>query len=106
MREKVLLGGAALVVEAHHPVRVHGQVGDDEADFWEQLARTPFCLGGDTAGLVPGCGLILEVVIEALDLGWRGAAEGAGQLMRDPRTQDGIGGRPDGVEIARFLQLL
>ncbi len=30
----VLLGGAALVVEPHHPVRVHGQIGNDEADLW------------------------------------------------------------------------
>jgi len=35
MRRKVLLGGAALVVEAHHSVGLHGQVGDDEADLWE-----------------------------------------------------------------------
>jgi hypothetical protein len=53
MRERVLFGGAALVVEAHHPVRVHRHIGDDEAHFWEQLARMPFDLGGDTAGLVP-----------------------------------------------------
>ena len=33
----VLLGGAALVVEAHHPVRVHRHIGDDKADLWEQL---------------------------------------------------------------------
>jgi len=26
--------------------------------------------------------------------------------MRDPRTRDGVGGQPDGVEIARFLQPL
>lgn len=42
----VLLGGAApLVVEPHHPVRLHRQVGDDEADTREQFARMPFDLG-------------------------------------------------------------
>jgi hypothetical protein len=61
--EKVLLGGAALVVEPHHhPVRLHRQVGDDEADTREQLARMPFDLGNHTARLVPGRGLILEVL--------------------------------------------
>ena len=55
----VLLGGAALIIEPHHPIRLHGQVGDDEADLWKQLARVPFDLGDHTARLVPGCGLIL-----------------------------------------------
>lgn len=41
----VRLGGAALVVVPHDPVGVLGHVGDDEADFWEQLARMPFNLG-------------------------------------------------------------
>jgi hypothetical protein len=27
----MLLGGAALVIEPHHPLGLHGQVGDDEA---------------------------------------------------------------------------
>jgi hypothetical protein len=27
----MLLGGAALIVETHHTIRFHGQVGDDEA---------------------------------------------------------------------------
>ncbi|MCK9991773.1 MAG: hypothetical protein Dbin4_00293 [Alphaproteobacteria bacterium] len=31
----VLLGRAALIVEQHHPIRLHGQVGDDEANLWE-----------------------------------------------------------------------
>lgn len=67
----VLLGGAALVVEAHHPVWFHRQVDDDEADFGEQVARVPFDLGDRPARLVPGCRLILEVFVEALDLGLR-----------------------------------
>lgn len=44
---------AALVVEQDHPVPLHGQIGDDEADLWEQLARMPFDLGNDTVRLVP-----------------------------------------------------
>jgi hypothetical protein len=31
----MLLGGAALIVEPHHPIRFHRQVCDDEADLWE-----------------------------------------------------------------------
>jgi len=53
MSEKVLFGGAALVVEAHHLVWLHGQVGDDEAEPWEKLAQMPFDLGDYTAGIVP-----------------------------------------------------
>ena len=68
MREKVLFSGAALVVEAHHPIWLHRQVGNDEADKGKQLSRVPFDLGDDTAGLVPGYGLILELFIEPLDL--------------------------------------
>ena len=59
----------ALVVDAHDPVRVHGHVGDAEADTRKQLARMPFDLGDHTARFVPGCRLILEVLVEALDLG-------------------------------------
>lgn len=65
----LLLGRAALIVEPHHPTRLHGQVGDGEADHRKQLARVPFDLGDNTARLVPGCGLILEDVVEALPLG-------------------------------------
>jgi len=72
----VLLGGAALVVEPHHPVWFHRQVGDDEADFGEQLARMPFDLGDHPARLVPRRRLILEVLVEALDLGLRRSPNG------------------------------
>jgi hypothetical protein len=66
---EVLLGPAALIVEPHHPIRVHRQVGDDVADLWEHLARMPFGLRDGPALLIPGCGLILEILLEALDLG-------------------------------------
>jgi len=69
MREKVLFGGAALVVQAHHPVGLHRQVGDDEADTGEQRARVPLEPGDDTAGLVPALRLIREVLVEAHGLG-------------------------------------
>ena len=49
----VLLGGAALIVEADDPVRLHWQVGDNEADAREQFAGMPFDFGDDTARLVP-----------------------------------------------------
>ena len=63
----VLLSGAALVVEPHHPVRVHRQFGDDEANTRKQLSRVPFDLGDHPARLVPGRRLILEVLVEAFD---------------------------------------
>lgn len=67
----VLLGGAALVVEADDPVRFHRHVGDHEAHAREQLAGMPFHLGDDPTGLVPGCRLILEVAVDALNAFWR-----------------------------------
>ena len=65
----VLLGGAAPVVEPHHPVRVHREFGDDEANTRKQLSRVPFDLSDHPARLVPGRRLILEVLVEPLDLG-------------------------------------
>ena len=65
----MLLGGAAPVVEPDHPIRLHRQVGDDEADLGEQLARMPFDLGDHAAWLVPTLSLILEVLVEPLHLG-------------------------------------
>lgn len=56
-------GYSALVVEPDHPVPLQGQIGDDEADLWEQLARMPFDLGNDTARLVPTQRLILEILV-------------------------------------------
>ena len=56
-------------LEAGDLVRLHGQVGDDEAHAGEQLARMPLDLGDDAARLVPGRSLILEVLVKALDLG-------------------------------------
>jgi len=100
----VLLGGAALVVEPHHPVRLHRQVGDDEADTREQLARMPFDLGDHTARLVPRPCLILEVLEEPFDLGQGWPSHRPCQPMRDLLAQDVVGGQPDGVEILRLFQ--
>ena len=102
----VLLGRAALIVEPHHPIRVHRQVGDDEAHAGEQLARMPFDLGNHPAWLVPALRLILEVLVEPLDLDLRGVPDRPGQLVRDLLAQDIVGGQPDGVEIACLFQTL
>ena len=102
----VLLCGAALVAEPHHPVWLHLQVGDDEADTREQLARIPFDLGDDAALLVPGRRLILEVLVEAFDLGQRRPPHGARKPMRDLLAQNGVVGQPDGVEEPSFFQPL
>ena len=96
----------SLIVKPHHPVRLHRQIGDDEADTWEEFAWRPFDLGDDAARLVPGCGLILEVLVEALDLDQRRPPHGPGQPVRDLLAQDAVGGQPDGVEIARLFQSL
>ena len=64
-----LLGSAALIIEPHHPVWLHRQIGEDEADAGEQLARMPFDLGYHAARLVPALRLILEVLVEPLHLG-------------------------------------
>src|SRR3546814_19250709 len=100
----VLLCGAALVVEPHHPVWLHRQVGDDEADFGEQLARMPFDLGDDAARLVPGRRLILEVLEEPFALGPRRPSHGPCQPMPDLLAQDGVGGQTAGVETPGFFQ--
>ena len=49
----VLLCGAALIVEPHHPIRVNRQVGDDEANAGERPAGMPFNLGDDAPLLAP-----------------------------------------------------
>ena len=102
----VLLGGAALVVEPDHPVWLHRQVGDYEADTREQFARVPFDLGDDAAFLVPGRRLILEVLVEALDLGQRRPPDRARQPMRDLLAQDVVRRQPDGLEEPGFFQSL
>jgi hypothetical protein len=43
----VLLCHAALIVEPHHPVWLHRQVGDDEAHTGEELTWMPFDLRDD-----------------------------------------------------------
>ena len=87
----VLLGGAALIVKPHHPVRLHRQVGDDEADLRKQLARVPFDLGDNTAFLAPGRRLIVEILEEPFDLGQRRSPHGPRQPMGDLLAQDIVG---------------
>ena len=72
--------------------------------YREQLARMPFDLGDHPAFLVPGRRLILEVLIEALDLGLRGSPDRARQPMRDLLAQDVARRQPDGVEITCLFQ--
>ncbi len=50
----MLIGGAAPVVEADHPIRPHGKVGYNEDDTWEQLFRIPLDLRDHKALLVLG----------------------------------------------------
>lgn len=77
----VPLGGAALVLEPHHPVGLHEQVGDDEAYTGEQRARRPFDPGADPAGLAPALPLIPEILVEPLDPGLQRTAYRGGQPM-------------------------
>ena len=102
----MLLRGAALVVEPHNPIRLHRQVAAGEADAREQLARVPFDLGDNAARLLPGRCLILEILVEAFDLGQRRSPHGPGQPMRDPLSQDFVGRQPDSVEVACLFQSL
>jgi hypothetical protein len=46
MREKVLLGSAALIIEANDPVRLHRHVGDDKTNPREQLFGVAICPSG------------------------------------------------------------
>jgi hypothetical protein len=62
--------GAALIVEADDPVRFHRQAGDHKSDTGKQLARMPFDFGDNPAWLVPGCRLILELAVDALNAFW------------------------------------
>ena len=64
----MLLGGTALVVKPYHPVWLHRQLCDYEADTWEQLVRMPLDLCNHTALPVPGRRLILELLTEPFDL--------------------------------------
>jgi hypothetical protein len=65
----VLLGGAALVVKPGDPVRLHRQVGDDEADAGNSSPGCHSILAITRRGLSQLCRLILEVLVEALHLG-------------------------------------
>src|SRR5215469_17372475 len=61
------------VVEADDLLRAPLQVGDDEADAGEQLARVPLHLGDHATGALPRTGLIAEAVVEDLGLARRPA---------------------------------
>ena len=100
----VLLGGATLVVELHHPVGFHRQVGDDEAHAGEELARMPFDLGDDTALLLLALRPVVEILVEPVHLGQRGSPYRPRQPVRDLLAQDGISGQPDGVEITCLFE--
>jgi len=99
----VLLGGAAAVVEPADPLGVHRQVGHDEAHTWEYLAGAPLDLRHQAARLVPVLRMILEVLVDAADVFGR-ATDQAPQPMRNVLLQEGVGGQPDGLEVACRLQ--
>lgn len=72
----MLLGCAALIVEADDPVWLHRRVGDDEAHAGEQIAGMLFDLGNHAASFAPGRRLVFEVMVEPANVvGW--AAYGA-----------------------------
>jgi hypothetical protein len=64
----------------------------------------PFDLGDDAALLVPALCLVMEVFEEPFDLGQRRAPDRPGQPVRDLLAKHGIGGQPDGVEVARLFE--
>ena len=99
----VLLHRAALIVEPNDPVRLHRQVGGDEADAGKQLAWMPLDLGNNTAGFVPGRRLILYVAVDTLHAFWW-ASNRALEQMRDPDLRNAIGAKADGVEISSRFQ--
>ena len=86
----VLLCRSALVVEANDPVWLHRQVGDDEADAGEQLARMPLDLGDNAPGLVPRRRLILEVTVKATNV-FRRTTDRALEQMGNLALKDTIG---------------
>src|SRR5262249_13059378 len=57
---------ASPVVEAYDALRGALQIGHDEADAGEQLARVPLHLGHDPAGTLPGPSPIAEAGVELL----------------------------------------
>ena len=101
----VLFVGAPLIAEPHHSVRLHRQVGDNEAYARKQLARVLFDLCHHPAGLVPGKRQILEVAIAALDPIGRSANRPLEQ-MGDPGLQHRVGAQPDGIEKTSSCQRL
>src|SRR5262249_40035264 len=91
------------VVEAHDLLRTPLQVGDDEADAGEQLARVPLHLDYHAAGTLPRPGPVAEAVVEDLRLARR-PAHGPLQQRGDLSLQHGVGLDPDGVAEGFLLQ--
>ena len=74
----VLLSGAALIVELHHPIRLHRKVGHDETHAGEQLARRPLDLRDHPPFTFPALRLVIEGLVETLDFGLGGPPHGPG----------------------------
>ena len=103
MREKVLLGRAAVVVERQHPFVRQTAVGDDEADAREQLAGMELDLGHDPSGLRPALRAVVEARVVTHDV-MRRPAWAALRQPADPLMQLGVAFDADGVVPARGLQ--
>ena len=63
-----VLARPALVVEGDHPLGRARQIGDDEADTWNKVARMPLDFGDHPARLGPASGLIGEIGMEPTHL--------------------------------------
>jgi hypothetical protein len=103
MREKVLLGGATVVVERQQPLVREAAIGDDEADRREQFARVELYLGHDPAGLGPTLRPVMETGVEAHNVMRRPAWAALRQPV-DPFMQLRIALDADGVVPAFGLQ--
>jgi hypothetical protein len=82
-----LLGGPALVVEAHHGPARQGHVRHDEAHAPEPLLLVVFDLGDDPSGRGPTLRLIPETLVahKGLRLGRPGGASRIGSCVTIPR---------------------
>ena len=87
-----LLRRAALIVEGDNPLSRARQVGDDEADARNKLARMPLYLGDHPARLDPASGLIGEAGVEPPHM-VRGTPDRARQQIADPRLEHLVGGK-------------
>ena len=91
-----LLGRAAPIVEGENPLGRAEQVGDDEADARNKLARMPLDFGDNPAWLGPAFGLIGKIGVEPPHM-VRGSPDGALEQAADPVLQDAVGGDADRV---------